>query len=202
GCARNGRCSCPFEAWVWSPRDRRKISRRFPTISAAKTWRHDAESAKSKGKLRAPTRRTLSDAAEAWLAGAKAGAVLKGSGERYKPAVIRGYEADLRRYVLDDLGGHRLSGLHRRDLQALVDRLGADGKSASKVHNVLMPLRSIFRYALERDEIEVNPTANLRLPMPTGSRDRTVRPAEAEELLGVLPDEDRALWSTALYAGL
>jgi len=206
GCAsRNeGKCNCSttYEAWVWSASEQRKVSKTFPTISAAKGWRTDAAHAKRKGTLRSPTRQTLREFAEAWLAGAKAGSVLKRSGERYKPAVIRGYEADLRRYVLDDLGAHRLSALRRRDLQALVDRLVADGRSASKVHNVLMPVRAICRYAIERDEIEVNPTTNLRLPMPTGSRDRTVTPQEAEGLLAALPEDARALWSTAFYAGL
>jgi integrase len=65
-----------------------------------------------------------------------------------------------------------------------------------------VPVRAICRYALERDEISVNPTANLRLPTPTGRRERAISPGEAEELLAALPEEDRALWATALYAGL
>ena len=50
----------------------------------------------------------------------------------YKPAALRGYEADLRRYVLDDLGAHRLSDVRRGDLQALVDRLLGKGLSSSR----------------------------------------------------------------------
>jgi len=42
----------------------------------------------------------------------------------------------------------------------------------------------------------------LRLPAVRGRRDRIVTPAEAEGLLGELPEGDRALWATALYAGL
>src|SRR4051794_39702039 len=103
GCASRdgGNCNCSptYEAFVWSPRDGQKIRRTFPTISAAKAWRSDADVAKRKGTLRAPTRQTLREFAEAWLAGVKAGAVPTRSGRPYKPAVVRGYEADLRRYV-------------------------------------------------------------------------------------------------------
>lgn len=180
-----------------SARSRAGSRRRRPRRRGAST-----PPTRSRRGRSAPTRQTLSEFAETWLAGVKAGTILKRSGERYKPAVVRGYEADLRRYVLDDLGAHRLSALHRRDLQALVDRLVADGKSASKVHNVVMPLRSIYRYALEWDEVELNPTANLRLPSPSGARDRAVSPTEAEALFEALPEDDRALWRTALYAGL
>ena len=157
---------------------------------------------KRRGTLAAPTRQTLTEYAEAWLAGVKAGAIRTRSGRPYKPSAVRGYEADLRRYVLPDLGAHRLSAIRRRDLQDLIDRLGADGRSASKLHNVLMPVRAVCRYAIERDEITVNPTANLRLPAVTGRRERAVSSVEAEELLDALPDEQRALWATALYAGL
>jgi len=128
--------------------------------------------------------------------------VLTRSGVPHKPAVIRGYEADLRRYVLPDLGAQRLAALRRADLQALVDRLVAAGHSASKVHNVLMPVRVLCRYAIERDELLVNPTTNLRLPVANGQRERVASPQEAAALIEALPEDDRALWSTACYAGL
>ena len=152
--------------------------------------------------MRAPGRQTLSEAAEAWLAGAKKHVILTRGGTPYKPAVIRGYEADLRRYVLPDLGAIRFSELRRADLQALVDRLFADGRSATKLHAVVMPVRAICRHALERDELFVNPTTNLRLPVASGRRERVATPAEAAELLAALPEADQPLWATALYAGL
>src|SRR4051812_44858423 len=65
-----------------------------------------------------------------------------------------------------------------------------------------MPVRAIFRHAIERDEVVVNPTRDLRLPTPEGVRDRVASVAEAGELLAALLDADRALWATALYAGL
>jgi integrase len=47
-----------------------------------------------------------------------------------------------------------------------------------------------------------NPTSDLDLPALTGRRDRIAEPAEAVKLLTALPENDRAVWATALYAGL
>jgi integrase len=65
-----------------------------------------------------------------------------------------------------------------------------------------MPPRAIFRRALARGDIAVNPTRGLELPAVRGKRDRIVSPEEAEALLAALPEYDRALWATALYGGL
>jgi integrase len=202
-----GRCNCEpsIEAWIWSARDARKIRKTFSgkgALAEAKGWRHDAGSAVRKGILQAATRQTLTEAAEAWLAGVKRGAVLTRSGTPYKPAVLRGYEADLRRYVLPELGAHKLAAIRRSDLQALVDRLVAAGHSASKIHCVVMPIRVLCRHAIERDEILVNPTTNLRLPVANGRRERVATTQEAAELIDALPPEQRCLWWTATLAGL
>src|SRR5438874_2266175 len=65
-----------------------------------------------------------------------------------------------------------------------------------------MPLRAIFRRALNRGEVAVNPTAGLELPAVRGRRDRIADPEEARQLIAALPPLDRAIWATALYAGL
>jgi len=56
------------------------------------------------------------------------------------PSTLRLYRHDLEHYIYPDLGGRRLADVSIDDLQALVDRLVADGLSGSKVRNVLVPL--------------------------------------------------------------
>ncbi|MDP2711614.1 MAG: site-specific integrase [Solirubrobacteraceae bacterium] len=104
--------------------------------------------------------------------------------------------------MLPELGAARLSDITRADVQELADRLTAAGLSASTVQNTLDPLRVIFRRAIRRDVVAVDPTKGLELRRPTGRRDRIASPAEAVSLLDALSDEDRALWASALYAGL
>ena len=203
------RCTCEpsYRAVVYDRLTDALVKKTFSgkgALSAAKQWRADAVSAKGRGKNIAPSRRTLREAAEEWLAGAEAEppTVLNRSGHPYKPSAVRGYKYDLHEYVLPDLGGLRLSDVRRADLQALVDRLVGQGLSGSKVRNIVISARVVFRHALERDEINANPTSGLRLPNNIGRRERAASPSEAAELLDSLPDKVRAIYATAFYAGL
>jgi integrase len=96
----------------------------------------------------------------------------------------------------------RLSAVTRNRVQDLVDRLVAAGHAPSTVRNAVLPLRAIYRRALEREEVAANPTLGLRLPAVRGRRERVACPARAGALLDALPPGDRAWWATALYAGL
>lgn len=200
----DGNCTCrpTYEAWVFSARDQRKIRKSFPTLVAAKVWRAEAATQLRRGTLRAPTRQTLDEAAALFIEGLDRGTILARNGERYKPSVRRAYSTDLNRYVLPAFGTLKLAEIRRSDVQTFVDRLLADGLSPSRIAGIVMPLRVICRRAIERDEIMVNPTAHVKLPAATGRRERVATPAEAAALLAALPDDERALWATAFYAGL
>ncbi len=197
------RCSCPWEAFVYSKRDGKKIRKTFPSQAAAKAWRDDAKPAVRKNVMRAPTSNTLSQAASAWLDGARAGLIRNRSGDPYKPATIRGYDQGLRLRVLPELGSMRLSEITRNDLQDLVDGLLAAGLDASTIGVTLLPVRAIYKRAIARGDVAVNPTSDLEMPAVRGGRDRISTPEECAQLLDALPERrDRALWATAMYAGL
>jgi integrase len=196
------KCSPSYEASVYSVRDGKKLRKSFPTLSSARAWRSDAGSAIRKGTMRTPTRTTLREAADACLAGAREGSIRTRSGDPYKPSAIAAYDGALRLHLLDDLGAARLSDIGRADVQDVADRPLAKGLDPSTVRNALMPLRAIYRRALARGEVAVNPTTGVELPAVRGCRDRIASPAEAAALIEALPEDDRALWATALYAGL
>jgi integrase len=65
-----------------------------------------------------------------------------------------------------------------------------------------MPLRVIYRRAVEDGDVSVNPCTNLRLPAVRGRRERIASPEDARQLLAALIERDRPVWATALYAGL
>jgi integrase len=142
------------------------------------------------------------DAADALVAGMRAGRIRTRSGDRYKPSTIAGYDAALRTRVLPALGERRLDRVTRRDLRLLVEDLLELGLDASSVRNALMPLRVLLRRAVEDGELAVNPAAGIALPAVRGRRDRIASPEEVRQLLAALPQPDRALWATAFYAGL
>lgn len=197
-CARP--CKPTYEAWV-SHRGtkRRKSFRGKGALEDAKAWRRELEVRKDKGGLRPQTNETLEGAALAWLDKCEAGEILSRYRRPYAPSALRGYRSDLRRYVLPDLGGYKLTDLSADDFQALVDRLVGMGLSGSKVRNVLVPCQSLYRRY--RRQVPHDPTKDLDLPEPSGSRERAATPREAVSLLAPLGD-DLALWATAFYAGL
>jgi integrase len=67
---------------------------------------------------------------------------------------------------------------------------------------VLDPLRVLFRRAVRRDQFALDPTRELELPAVRGQRDRIESPENAQRLLDALPDDQRALWTVAMFAGL
>jgi integrase len=87
-------------------------------------------------------------------------------------------------------------------VQDYADRLLAEGFDPSTIRNTLTPLRAIYRRALARGEVTINPTTGLELPAVRGRRDRIASPTQAADLIGALPETEQALWATAIYARL
>jgi integrase len=199
-----GRCNCnpSYEAWVYSARDQAKIRKTFRSLAEARAWRHDANGALRRGAMSAPSKMTLREAADEWLHGARAGTIRTRSGDVFKPATLRGYDQALRDRIIPELGARKLGDITRRDILDLVDRLLAAGLDPSTIRNAVAPLRVVYRRALDRGDVSVNPTAGLRLPAAQGKRDRIADPSEAAKLIEATPINDRALWATAFYAGL
>jgi integrase len=173
----------------------------FKSLAEARAWKANADLAILNGTFGKRTSLTIKEAAERWLAMAEAGEIRNRSGKAYKPSVLRSYETSLRLHVLPLIGSKKFAQVRRSDLQEVVDRIGLD-RDASTVRNALMPIRAMYRRALQRDIVSDNPTEGLALPAVEGRRDRVADPAEASELLAALPEQDQAVWATAFYAGL
>jgi integrase len=171
--------------------------------TAARQWRQDAASAIRAGTLTADRGPTLEQAAEDWLTAARAGIARNRSGQRYKPSAVRGYEQNLRRRVLPELGDERLREISLPRLQRFVDRLAADGHAAATITTTITPLRAIYRRARQLGEVHANPTSGISVPAVERRQTRFATAAQVEVMLGALKStKDRALWATALYAGL
>ena len=154
-----GRCNCNagYEAWVWLPREKKKVRKTFAREAEAKSWRAEALSVRAKGGLRVPKPTTVRQAWEAWYEGAKAGTVTNRSGDPYKPSALRSYERAMRLRVLPAFGDVRLAGVHRPDLQEFADGLLSERLNPSTIQVTLLPLRAIFRRGLSRGELVVEP---------------------------------------------
>lgn len=200
------RCNCEptYRASVWDRWRSVRVRHTFPSEAAAKTWRHDAITALRSGALIvAPEARPLlSDALDALIEGMEQGRLLDRSGKPYKPSTRRSYKIAADKYLKPRIGHLRVPDVRRRDVQALVDELRAEGLAASTVHNKLDVLRVVFRRAVRDEIVAVDPTDNLELPAVRGRRERVESPERAGALLESLPESERAAWSVAFYCGL
>jgi integrase len=124
------------------------------------------------------------------------------TGEAYKPSAIRAYRQALTHRVLPTLGAKRLTGISHTLPQDFADQWCAQGLSPSSVRNTILPLRAIFRRAHRRNDVAINPTLKLTLPAVRSQRGRVAAPTEVAPLLDALQRGDRAIYATALYAGL
>ena len=85
----------------------------------------------------------------------------------------------------------------------MVEQLQERGLSPSTIKNALDPVRVVYRRAVARDVVTVNPTLRLELPSGEKQRDRVADPSEAAKLVAALPRlDDRSLWAVAFYCGL
>jgi integrase len=202
---RGERCTCTptWQADVWDNAAGRRVRKTFKSKAAAKRWRTDALAAVRAGTL-AESRpdTTLRDACEAWLRDARAGVVRARGGDELKPGTLRAYEQALRLRVYPELGTAPFYRLRRAHVQDLADRLVARGCAPATLRATLGALSAVYRRALRRDELQVNPVNGVQVPTVRNNGDRFATPKEAAALIAAAPDADATVWAAAFYAGL
>lgn len=199
-----GRCNCrrSYRGYVWNKTT--GLPARGPWVKSladAKGWRVDALNAIAAGRFNRTRSEAVRVVAERLIEGMKDGTVQTRSGTRYKPSVIRSYRSSLHLHVLPTLGDRDFGHLRRGEIQEMVDRLTLE-HSPSTVRNAIMPLRAMYRHALARDQVAMNPTQGLQMPAVSGSRERVAGPTEAASIIEALTGVERAIWAAAFYAGL
>jgi integrase len=192
-------------AQVRCPRTGKRIGKVFGAreIAAAKIWRRDTQTALHRREITvADNSARLRQVAPVFLQGMGEGTIRTRSRRPYKPATIARYRRALDQYLLPQIGNLQLDEVTTGTLERLVDRLQASGLAASSVRNTFMPLQALYRWAVRRELVRVNPTREVELPLDRARRDRLASREEIVRRLETLPVGDRALWATGFYAGL
>ncbi len=181
----------------------KRITKTFPTESAAKAWRRDTQVALARGEIRAVRPTLVREAWADWIERARSGVVRARGGSQYKPGVLRSYEHSFKRRLSGRFGHVKVGELRRTMVQQFVDELVAEGLAAQTVRNQVNTLRVLMRWCI-REELRLdNPCDGVELPAGGAVRDRIAPPTEAIELLGALDRaDDRAVYATAFFAGL
>jgi Phage integrase, N-terminal SAM-like domain len=107
---------------------------------------------------------TVGAAIDEFVEAAQDGRAPNRSGRPYKPSALRDLRGILEYHVAPELGDLRLRDVRREHVQALVDRLGAERLSESRIRSVISALRALYGYAIEQRYVEFNPADALVMP--------------------------------------
>jgi integrase len=77
-----------------------------------------------------------------------------------------------------------------------------DGLAPATIDAAVTPLKALYRRAVARGDVRANPTVGIEKPAVRSAARLVVSPADAKTMITALDAADRALWATAMYAGL
>lgn len=93
-----------------------------------------------------------------------------------------------------------LNGVTCGELQGIVDDFRREGLTSSRIGSIINAVRSLYRWAEDRDLATGNPSAHIRLPAnDSKERDRVATPGEFVSLLAQLESEDALPFALAAY---
>ena len=119
-----------MEAWVFLPRENRKVRKTFAREAEAKSWRGDALAAANRGALRADSPRRAARSLRRWRVcdGMKDGTIRPKGRPAYKPNTVRSYEP-ASSAATSPVAARRakVGDVRRADVQAFADELLAPG---------------------------------------------------------------------------
>ena len=187
---RKSKCPCKpsYYGKVWDRSAGKHVKTRMLTSpSAAAQARRDLADMLAKGELPLSTGLRVRAAVERFVRAAEDGRALNKHGRRYKPSAVSDLKGCLEGHVVPVFERRRLTDLRRGDVQRLVDELPVD-MSGSRVRSIVNAIRSLYAWAEDRDLVQHNPAARVRLPaVDAVPRDRVAAPVEAFTLLDALP---------------
>jgi integrase len=192
GCPANedARCRCTpaYFGVVYDRRIKRTVkTKRMTTADAARNARADLTAALDRGETRTGGNLRLTEARERFISAAREGKALNKHGRRYKPRAVDDIEEVLRVHIEPGLGTKRLTGIRRGEIQEIVDEL-APRLSGSRIRSTVNALRSLYRWAQDRELVQHDPAALVRLPAMNATRiERVATPAEFAELIASVP---------------
>jgi integrase len=190
-----------WEASLWDARSGKQISRTFPTLAAARSWRADALVAVRQGAMKPSQRMTVREASERLLGGMRDGTIQTRAGDRYRVTTIEQAERSLRLHVLPAFGNVRVDRLEPRDLRAFAESMAANHKPGT-VLSAMQPLRLILKRAVLDGQLAVSPARALGLPGGKRRENVVTDTALAARLIAALEPTERVIFATAFYAGL
>lgn len=188
---RSNPCNCTpsYFGTAWdriAHRTRKTQHRRL--VTEARTARTDLQELLRKGEAPATSDITFEDARMRFIADAKEGVALNKHRRPYKKNAYKDLESALAQ-VPAELVSRRLVRITKAEYQAMVDARtsGSNRLSSSRISSIVNAIRSLYRWAQDRELASFDPTTGIRLPASDAKpRDRVATPGEFVRLIDAI----------------
>lgn len=145
---------------------RRQVTRAFDTLREARAFVVETRSSLNRGDFTAPSKITVKELAEAWLADREAESQTPGG---IRPVSVNGYRSSLDA-VLRQIGDHPVQTLTTTDVRNLLRTLAVEGGkwgrglSHRSIVYALGTLRQVLNHGVERGVLAKNPASTVKPP--------------------------------------
>ncbi|HEY7950532.1 MAG TPA: tyrosine-type recombinase/integrase [Solirubrobacterales bacterium] len=167
---------------------RTRKTRHFRLVSEARSARADLQESLRKGEVPVVSTITFGEARTRFVDDAKNGIALNKHRRPYRPNAYEDLESALAQ-VPDEIARRRLVRVTRGEIQAMVDARSTGPKrlSSSRISSIVNAIRSLYRWAKDRELADFDPAQEIRLPASDAKpRDRVATPAEFARLLAAI----------------
>lgn len=150
---------------------RKQTTRTFETLPEARKFVTETRAQIARGEFTAPAKTTVAELVEAWLK----------SRRDIRTISLNRYRSVLRP-VVAWLGSRKAQSLTRRDIEAVVDRLVAEGRSQRTIVYTLSALRQALQFGVSDGVLNNNPAKDVRPPRRKKGDRKVIRPWEPEHI--------------------
>ncbi len=197
GCARGGRCDCPYVI-VWRHRSQQHTDT-FRTLAEAR----EAKGNRDAGDRRPVVRAGFEDYFQGWIK-SYAGRTARGFAEKSRALYRRAIEL----YALREWASWRLAEVEPADVRGRFAQLRGDGISTSELRLLRAALSAMFATAVEDGLLRSNPVQGVRIPSGRSSepseqeRAKALTRTELARVLAALPEGWRPFFEFLTHTGL
>ena len=165
------------------------------TKREAKMMLNDIEGQLLRNEYQEPKKVTFEEFAKLWL---RDYPPLRGM----KPSTLRDYESAFRCHLIPEFGNRELSSITLVDLQRFVARKLNGELGPRPMTNIIVPLKTMFKYAVKWDYLKVSPALDLQKPKYDTPEMDFFTQEEAKRLIEAIPEYWRPLIKLMFMTGV
>lgn len=184
-----------YYAVISYPGNKREWVGGFDTKAEATAERNRILGDMEKGSYLPLKRITFEEMAEIWL---DRYPIIRGM----KPSTVRDYRSAFKCHWVPALGTRDLSSITLEELQRIVADKLEDGLSRRRMADIIVPLKTMFKWAVRWNYLRVNPALDLQKPKYETPEMDWLMPEEAQRLIAHIDPYYRPMMLFAFMTGV